>query len=847
LKKITVSACGWLFLFAGGAQLSGCAASTYLGYRMSPDYPSEESQTISLSDLSATVKIYRDRLGVPHIDAKNEDDLMRAAGFMHGRERFFEMDTMRRYARGRLSELVGKQRVPLGSTVELDASMRGWGFERESREEAEALDPQARRLMTAYVEGVNAALSRYKPIEYRLLKIEPEPWTIADSFAVAYIIAWGITHNWRQELSRLVIASYVGLERASRIYPHSAWPGDTALAPSGERKELPPALVPEIAGMFPAHSPASPNSAPTAEDGEHQSGLPGRTDDLNTDLWPGQGWFAWASNGWVVGGGRSASGKPILANDPHLPHMLPSIVFQQHLHCKDLDVIGATVPGIPLVLMGHNRDVAWGMTAAVADAADLYIEKIDPDDSKRVLGPDGPQPLVTEEIVIRVKEGSKMREITKRIRRTPRGPLVNDLYPRALPSWSPLVSVHTGSLAAGKSILGLRLANRAKTVEELRNDMLQMASPVNAVLAADRSGTVALFATGRVPLHENHRGTFPVPAWVKNYQWTQFLSAAQMPFGEGSGSDFFANGNSLMRDPEQGVLFQIDSAPAYRLDRIRELIVKTAKHTSESLGGIQGDSMLLRARKLTPFILSDLTGMQAMSETEKAALGLLSAWDYRATVDSGACAVFYVTYRLAIIGAMLDEVGPQGVDYLLKQRYFTNAVDRWYPDADHPVWDDRATPGREKRADVLRPAFRKAVGWLVAKLGDDPAKWRWGAIHDMRLKHAFGDKASAFSLDPIEAPGALSAVWKAHFDLGHPTTPFRANYGPVYRMVVDMADVEHARWIIDSGSSGWPLAPHYSDQFEYWRKLEYAPMVMNWEEIRSSAQSVIELNPGRTE
>jgi len=832
VKKIVMTTCGLMLLF------SGCAASTYIGYRMSPDYPSEKNESIVLSGLAAPVKIYRDELGVPHIDAQNEDDLMRAVGFMHGRERFFEMDTMRRYARGRLSELVGEQRVPLGSTVELDASMRGWGFERESRAEAAALDPQARRLMTAYVEGVNTALSRYKPIEYRLLKIEPETWTIADSFAVAYIIAWGVTHNWRQELSRLVIASYVGVERASRIYPHSAWPDEAALPAGGEKRELPLAVVPEVADLFPAR-PYDP--------GEEKTSLlqPQPSGDLADGLWPGQGWFSWASNGWVVGGGRSASGKPILANDPHLPHMLPSIVFQQHLRCPDLDVIGATVPGIPLVLMGHNRDVAWGMTAAVADAADLYIEKLDPQNKQRLLGPGGPEPLVEEKIVIRVRDGSEMREITKRIRRTPRGPLINDLYPEALPSWSPLVSVHTGSLAAGKSILGLRLANRAKTVAELRDHMLQMASPVNAVLAADVNGAVALFATGRVPEHTNHRGTFPVPAWIEKYEWTRLLSADQMPVGIGADNDFFANGNSLMRDPEHGVLFQIDSAPAYRLERIRELIVETAKHTPESLGRIQGDSMLLRARKLTPYIVEDLAEVPGKSEIEQAALGLLAAWDYRATVDSAACAIFFVTYRQAIIGAMLDEVGPAGVDYLLKQRYFTNAVDRWYPEADHPVWDDRATPGQEKRADVVRPAFRQAVAWLAGKLGDDPAKWRWGAIHDMRLKHAFGDKAGAFSLEAHEAPGALSAVWKAHFDLGHPTTPYRANYGPVFRMVVDMADVEHARWIIDSGSSGWPLAPHYSDQFERWRNLEYAPMVMNWDEIRENASAVIRLYPGR--
>ena len=824
-----------MVVFAAMVQ-TGCTAMSYLGYRISPDYPPDETMKLNLEGLEGQVKVYLDHEGIPHIHAHSELDLMRVVGFMQARSRFFQMDTLRRYARGRLSELVGEQRVPLGTTVELDFSMRGWGFERKSKEEAASLDPEARKLMMAYVDGVNAALKLYPPVEYRLLDVEPEPWTIADTFAVAYIIAWGITHNWRQELSRVVIASYVGTKRASEIYPHTSWPGATAISAHGTEHVLPPAVVDEVKELFTEHSLPPENASLGQKDGHHIND----GDSMAEGLWFGKSQLDWASNAWVVGGALSKSGLPLLSNDPHLPHMLPSIVFQQHLHCEGLDVIGATVPGLPLVLMGHNRHVAWGMTSAVADAADLYIEKLDEGDGNKVMGPDGAEPIFQDLLEVKVRDGSEYKTVKRLVRRTKRGSLINDLYPEVLPDWAPLISVHTGSMNAGKGILGLRKADRATTVEELRDAMMNMASPINSIMAADLNGTIAVFATGKIPLRTAFRGTFPVPAWKKEYAWNTMLTKKQMPMARGGSKDFFAHANSLMMDPKKSdVLFQIDSAPSYRLDRISEMIREKNKHDYSTFASIQGDVFLERAKALVPLMLQDLHEMTQLSTMQANALQKLEKWDFRATVDSVATTVFFVTYRQCIIGAMQDEVGPRGVDYLLKQRYFTNAVDRWFPDKAHVVWDDRSTEQVEHRDFVVQKAFVRAVDWLASEYGQDTSKWTWGRLHDMHPMHTFGKKVSAFSFDPVPAPGALDAVWKAHFDMGHPTTPYRANYGPVYRMIVDLADMEHGKWIVDTGSSGWPLSPHYHDQFQRWRNLGFVPMNSNWDEIRKSSDAVI--------
>ncbi|MGB2863742.1 MAG: penicillin acylase family protein [Sedimentisphaerales bacterium] len=809
---------------------SGCSTWSYLTYRISPDYPKDKTDTLELHGLQAPVRVHFDDLGVPHIEAENELDLVRAAGFLHGRARFFQMDTVRRYARGRLSELFGEQQAMFGSTVTLDATMRSWGLEEAAESEAAGLDEESRALLAVYAEGVNSALGRFEPVEYRLLRVRPEPWTIADSFAVGSMVGWGITHNWQQEMCRLLLALQVGHERAEQILPPEVWPGAASLQAEGAPRALPPSVVPEVEAMFGARPYAGARAQVTAE--------------------PTRGVvpkFEGGSNGWAVGGERTRSGMPILAGDPHLPHIVPSIVFQQHLHCPGLEVIGMTLPGIPYVMFGHNQQVAWTITAAMADVVDLYIEREDPENGGQVLGPGGPEPMVSETVIVRIREGSAFREKPVRIRRTPRGPLLNDMYPDLLGEGVPLVSVHWRASGAGRTLMGLRRANGAANVHELRAAMMDVVIPISAVSAADTNGDIALFATGSVPVRAHHRGTFPVPAWVAKYQWTAWARPEDVPHVTASGRAFLANANNLMIDPARTeVLFQVDSAPSYRRDRIVEMIKATDKHTFESIAQIQGDVLLLQAKHILPAMLEDLRGLQNKTPIQEQAMKLLSEWDYRAEADSAACAIFFSTYREAIVGAIRDEVDEKNLKFLLSFRYFTNGIDMWFGDPEHPIWDDRSTGEQETRADVVRPAFSRGVAWLRHELGrDDPASWRWGELHRLEPAHTLGSKVGSFNLRGWEAPGAGGSVWAAGFDMGQGDRPFRSLYGPVLRMIVDLADINHARWIIDTGSSGWPHSPHYGDQHELWRRVEFAPMISDWDQIRKNAVGVLTLRQAK--
>lgn len=820
--------------------LAGCQAMSYLGYRMFPDYPEDESEKLELPGLGQPVEIFLDDLGVPHIRAASELDLLRAVGFVQGRARFFQMDTIRRYARGRLAELVGEQPSLLGTTTTLDASMRAWGFDRAAEREVGNLDAETRALLDAYADGVNQALERFPPVEYRLLGVEPEPWRVSDTFAVGYMVGWGITHNWRHELCRLLLAVEVGWQRAEQIFPSRPWAGPTSLGgKQAVNPELPPAVVEEVKELFPARPPRhpQPGARPAAPLAAPPSG---------------------ASNGWVLGGAHTRSGQPLLAGDPHLPHTLPSLAFQQHLSCPEFDVIGMTVPGIPYVLMGHNRQVAWTMTAAVADVVDLYLERPAPGHPGQVLGPGGPEPVELHDEVIRIRKGDEFEHKTVTLRRTARGPLLDDMFPGLLPEHAPLVAVHAMESAAAASLRALRRAARAADVEQLQQALSGMMSPVNVVTAADRAGRVAMFPTGTVPLRRHHRGTFPVPAWVDKYAWTAIAAPQQLPRARGGESDFFVHSNNLLLPvSSQQVLYQVDSAPSYRLERITELLAARQRHDFASMAAIQADVLLLRARRLLPVMLADLAAKpsrqprsalaqpDAATPVGKRALDLLAAWDGEARADSVACSIFWALYRQALIEALADEVGPAALRFLLSFRYFMNAADGWFADPNHPAWDVRGTPQRETRADILRRAWPRALAWLRERLGPDPEAWRWGRLHFLRVEHPFGARTASFNLERWPAPGGSSSVWKSHFDMGEEQAPFRAKYGPVYRMVVDLADIEHAWWIVDTGSSGWPRSPHYADQAVLWKQVRYAPMVSNWAEVERGARALIELLPQR--
>lgn len=814
--------------------MMACAPlNEFVKYASEPNYPKYENDALNLPGLKEPVLVYYDKGGVPHIEARDQKDLMRAIGFVQSRDRFFAMDAMRRIARGCMSEIVGERDMLESSTIEFDLSMRGWGMEEAAVDDVERLDTEERELMDAYVAGVNYALEIIVPMEYRMLQISPEPWRIEDSFVLGRLIAWSVTHNFHQETARFLLAWSLGLERAEAIYGNDFWHGGFSLPDGESTRTLPPALADELKAML---TEAHFDPTPAVDPAQAVSRLAADAGVLLTG----------ASNSWVVGGDLSVSGAPILANDPHMTHFLPSLFYLQHIKAGELDVIGATVAGLPYILMGHNQYAAWAGTSTVGDAVDLYVEKQNPDNPEQYLTPEGWRDFEKKQVRITVfKEGRYFEQVFV-IRKTRHGPLMNDMYPDLFQPGTPLLALHWPVENMHDSFKMLRQANMAHNVKELRLNLAGIPSPMQNWSIADTQGGIAHFISGRAPLRTKHLGTFPVPGWVDTYDFTGFLPAEKMPFAEAA-EGFFANANNLSVNPEHADAYlQIDSAPSYRYDRIVQLIGEQKTHDWHSMARMQVDQKSLRAESIVPLMTQDIERLDAatLRNRERKSLDLLKKWNYEARVDSPAAAIFFMTYREAVIEALRDEVPESTYAFIMSQRYSTNVADLWFRDAKNPVWDDRRTAAVETRADVIVSAFKHAVKELKRQQPGKPMRWKWGELHDMQLKHFFGGNpamAVIANIPRIQVGGELDTIWKSHFDMGHPLHPFRAVAGPAYRMIVDLGDIEHAHWILDTGESGWPLSPHYDDHFELWKEGRYLPMTSDWSEIRNDSEAVMTL------
>lgn len=815
--------------------LVGCAASRFIDYRVAPDYPRDDrSATLGLSGLAAPVTVHLDEAGIPYVEAGNEVDLARALGYLHGRERFFQMDGLRRFARGRLSEMIGDRAFGATTSVQQDVRMRSWGIDEAAVAEAEALPPEARVRMQAYVEGVNAAIAAHLPLEYRLVDLKPAPWTIEDSLAVGLLNAWSLTTNWPQEAARMLLAHWVGIQRALRIYPFEPAADAVTLADNSARRALPPALVPGMAELFPGKPPQ-----------EHKGDK--QLDLLELSYSPLKGG---ASNAFAVAGGRSASGQALVAGDPHLGHMLPGLMFPSSLRAPGLEVIGFTVPGLPTLLIGHNRHVAWSLTAAVADGADLFVERACPGDPGGVEVPGGGcEPLRKVPLVIGVL-GRKgvLEQRTFEIRASRHGNLLNDMYPEVIPADAPLVAIQWVKEGSWGTLQALENAARSTSVQDLRDRMASWTVPGQNVMAADDGGRIAAFMVGRFPVRNRHRGTFPVPGWVADYDWKEWIPYEDLPGGRREGDVFLTHANNFTVVPGGTArsFAQAEAAPPYRWQRVTEMLAAVSKHTPDTLAAIQTDVMLIQGRRVAPRMIEDLVATRFDDPLVQAGVEVLRQWDHVAGVDSPGAALFHMTWREAAFRALEDEVDRAGLSFLLSNGYGTTALDACYDDARNPVWDDRRTADLETRSDVVRGAFAWAAGELARTQGKDPEAWRWGPLHQQKFAHAFGSigtLASYVNLKPREAAGGQDSVWKSQAWMGRRGSDFTVASGPVLRMIVDFADIDHGRWVVDTGVSGWPGSPHYGDQNELWRQGRYLPMRFDPAEVKSTAKATLTLLP----
>lgn len=787
-----------------------------LKYRLFPHYPKNDSQALKLKNLKDKVIITFDDYGIPHIEANNLSDLVKATGFVQARYRGFQLDLLRKFASGRLSELLGDQPVLDSSTVEIDLAMRGWGFRERAKVDLTKISDKDRLILDSFTDGVNQGLKKYPSIEHDILETTPEPWVYEDTLLVGLLQAWSITHNWGQEAVKLSLALELGFEKAQQIYPLDPLYAYGTIDKEDEQASLPPAVAPELLEYL------------------KELKLSINKDNLQTSLGDIMQLRPAASNAWVVGPKLSASGAPILHNDMHLTHSLPSLIFLQHLKMPGLNISGATMPGLPFMISGFNGKVAWGVTSAVADVVDLVIEKEDPQNKGFALNETKECKIEKQQVTINVKD-EETREFT--IRKTCNGPVFNDMYPNYFPKGAPIVAIRFRLPRVQESFGHLLNANMANNVYELREALMNIPSPIQNIMSADMDGNIAFFSTGSVPIRKNHRGAFPAPGWLSKYNWHGWMNKDQMPNSFNPEKGYLINANNLARNPFKNLpVFQIDSAPSHRFDRIKSVITGLKNKDQQSLRAIQEDNYLERARKSLPKMLSKISLEKDYSKLELEALDKLQNWDFNSNPDSIQTSLYMGMYKNIIKLTLSERISKSALHAFLKQRYSSNVVDVWLQSDSHPIWED-------KKDQIIKAAFKNTVENLNNKFGNI-SNWNWGKLHFIKPTHAFGKKSilDFFNLEQTPLAGGLDSVWKAHFHLTDDAQAFRVVAGPVYRFSIDLSRPELAGYSTDTGASGWPLSPHYSDQFQNWKSGKLIQIEREPSKL-SNSNTIMELLP----
>lgn len=802
------------------------------------------SGTLHAAGLQGRVEILRDRFGVPHIFADGDDDASFALGYVHAQDRLFQMDVTRHLVQGRLAELFGAR------ALRLDRLFRTMDLHGTARRLLARSSPQARAALGAYARGVNAgvaALGGAWPPEFALLSHAFEPARDDDFVGALGYMTWGLNLSWTFDPLFQRLEERLGRERALELFPWN-FGGEPAV----HRADAVHLASGAAARVAPLPSDAGVASASLARALAHLALTPDEEQLLA--LVPSLR----ASNNWVVGPARSASGHALLANDPHLGHGLPGIWYEAHLRSRTQDVLGVTLPGLPLVIIGHNRDVAWGFTNVMLDAADFFVEKLDPQHPGEVMHAGRWVKLETREETLHVRGGQDVR-LT--VRATPHGPLVSDLLAAerrtvaeeegraeaaATTDWPALAYRWTFLADERASDLdGFWLLNRARDWDGFRAAVSRFGAVAQNAVYADRAGHIGLQTTGSIPrLRGNPDGSAFRRGWDGTEEWDGFVPFDENPwtFDPPEGLLSSANNPTL----PAGAPYYISSQwePTDRITRIRERLLAKPRLSVADMQALQSDTLLVSARELAPLVVAASDAAPVRDARVSAALELLRGWDGDMRADSAAPTLFAVFYRRLFYALFEDELGPElcrdyrrkaNISAIMMRAALLGGARRFVDRSDTPAVEDRAT--------LLRDTFTAAVGELRSSLGGEPASWSWGRVHTLELRHPLGRASRLlgfyFDRGPFPVPGHNSSVAKMEFD----EKDFAVVHGPSMRQITDLGDLDGALAVLPAGQSGLPASAHYDDMLPLWLSGRYHPFPISRAAVEALADARLVLEP----
>lgn len=772
------------------------AVGGYVWYRQASQ--PDTAGTVRLPGLSGRVTIVRDRNAVPHIRAASANEAYFALGYVHAQDRLWQMQMNKRIVAGRLAEILG----PKG--LDTDRFLRTLGVRRNAEAIFAQSTPETRAALQAYADGVNAYIDTRKgplPPEFLILRTKPEHWEPADTLGWQTMMAWDLGGNWTQEVLRMGLSQVLPVARINEL-----------LAPyPGER----PLRTMDYGNLYRHLAPLA--SAMAAIERQAPAGYV-----------EGMG-----SNNWVVSGAHTRSGKPLLANDPHLGLQAPALWYLAHLQAPGLDVTGATLPGAPVVVLGHNARIAWGFTNTAPDVQDLFIERIRPGDPTQYQTPDGWAAFDTRTEVIHVKDAP---DITLPVRISRHGPVISDVNEAVGTAARPLggqyaVAFQWTALRPDDRTLeaGLKMGvatDWASFTAALRD----FHSPQQNIVYADVDGNIGFMAPGRVPLRRadnDLKGLAPAPGWDARYDWTGFVPFEQLPRSYNPPSGMVVTANQKIVGDDYPYFITSEWTVPYRYLRIRTLLEANQRHTPESFGAIQKDVLSLAVRDALPLLLAaPLAHDSHRPPRERALFEALRHWD--GAMDADRAEPLVVTAWLRELSRLMfeDKVGETLFRRMWEQRNVQQAMLNALraPQGAGAFWcDDTRTPGHETCADTIGIAWARALADLDERYGDNPKRWRWGKAHTARAEHKpFGKVPYLASLFNVRVPtgGDTYTVDVGRHNLRDEQAPFESTHAASLRAIYDLSDLSASRFMTSTGQSGNALSPRYRDWTGKWAAVE---------------------------
>jgi penicillin G amidase len=728
------------------------------------------SGTVSLNGLSQNVEVIRDNQGVAHISAKNDKDLFIAQGYVQAQDRLFQMDLSRRQASGRLSEVIGEK------TVERDKFFRTLGLRRAAEVSYTAYPDETKQILEWYAEGVNAYIAEAKedgrlPVEFTLLGYKPEKWTPIDSLTIGKYMAFDLGGHWQGQAFRYWALKNLSEQKAYDLFP--SYPED----------------APEILSSI---------------------------GDLSINI---EESFAGAvippefngSNNWVVNGEKTANGKPLLADDPHLSLGTPSIWYQMHLKSPEVNVSGVIFAGIPGIILGHNEKIAWGVTNTGPDVQDLYIEKRHKKDPFLFLYDNRWEEatVIQEPILVKGKD-----EIPYEVVITRHGPIISDFAHQSAKQHA--LSLRWTALDPSLELQAIININKAGNWEEFEKALEDFHTPTQNFVFASQDGTIAYKANGKIPIRKKGDGMLPAPGWDKDYEWKGFIPFDELPAVVNPEKGFIATANNRVIDESYPYHISHHWAQPYRYMRIAQYLEGKNDLTIENMKELQMDQINLHAAEFVPIFLRDLKDKELTSKQEQA-MEILEQWDYKDDKSKSAPLLFHSWMNILSKEMFKKEVPAEMMELFEGRQSIVDEMLRKAHEGDVSSWFEPYGGYHE----YLQSSLDKALHELETSYGTDMGKWKWGDFHKVYFEHPISGASPILEWffnrkDPIPVGGSRVTVQAASYN-----QEGIVNHGASWRFVIDAANLSEGYHIVGPGQAGHFKSEWYDNQIDAWVQGEY--------------------------